>query len=71
MKYLKHINFGSPKFENENNENVIDDLYDIFVDLKEDYPITILPNTNGAQYIYINISSCMVSTNDTSNYRKN
>lgn len=65
MKYLKHINFGSPKFENENNEkNVIDDLYDIFADLREEYQITILPNTNGSQYIHINISSSMVSTND-------
>jgi hypothetical protein len=64
MKYLKHINFGSPKFENENNENVIDDLYDIFADIREDYEVIILPNTNSAQYIHIDISSSMVSAND-------
>lgn len=65
MKYLKHINFGSPKFENENNENVIDDLYDIFADIRDDYEVIILPNTNGAQFIHINTSSCMISGDDT------
>ena len=64
MKYLKYINFGTPKFEDINNESVIE-IYDIFADIRDDYEVIILPNTNGAQYIHINTSSCMISGNDT------